>query len=139
MPAVLTIQLGINTPRYASLRSIKQAAAKPIELIGLADLAHRGRRRRIGIAVARAAHVRARQGTRAIDRGQRGRAGAAARAIIREFKERPHERHLVIAEQRRGELRPITLELIGAAQRLRRDGEKSPSPSWPIPRNLPLR
>jgi electron transfer flavoprotein beta subunit len=37
-PAVLTIQLGINTPRYASLRSIKQAAAKPIEVLGLADL-----------------------------------------------------------------------------------------------------
>jgi electron transfer flavoprotein beta subunit len=34
----LTIQLGINTPRYASLRSIKQAAAKPIELLSLADL-----------------------------------------------------------------------------------------------------
>ncbi len=39
LPAVLTIQLGINTPRYASLRAIKQAAAKPIELLGLADLA----------------------------------------------------------------------------------------------------
>lgn len=38
-PAVLTIQAGINTPRYASLRSIKQAAAKPIELRSLADLA----------------------------------------------------------------------------------------------------
>jgi electron transfer flavoprotein beta subunit len=38
-PAVLTIQLGINTPRYASLRSIKQAAAKPIEVLSLADLA----------------------------------------------------------------------------------------------------
>jgi electron transfer flavoprotein beta subunit len=38
-PAVLTIQLGINTPRYASLRSIKQAAAKPIEVKSLADLA----------------------------------------------------------------------------------------------------
>ena len=37
-PAALTIQLGINTPRYASLRSIKQAAAKPIEVLGLADL-----------------------------------------------------------------------------------------------------
>jgi electron transfer flavoprotein beta subunit len=37
-PAVLTVQLGINTPRYASLRSIKQAAAKPIEVLGLADL-----------------------------------------------------------------------------------------------------
>ena len=37
-PAVLSIQLGINTPRYASLRSIKQAAAKPIEVLGLADV-----------------------------------------------------------------------------------------------------
>jgi electron transfer flavoprotein beta subunit len=37
-PAVLTIQLGINTPRYASLRSIKQAAAKPIEVLPLTDL-----------------------------------------------------------------------------------------------------
>jgi electron transfer flavoprotein beta subunit len=38
-PAVLTIQLGINAPRYASLRSIKQAAAKPIEVLTLADVA----------------------------------------------------------------------------------------------------
>jgi electron transfer flavoprotein beta subunit len=38
VPAVLTIQLGINTPRYASLRSIKQAAAKPIEVLSPADL-----------------------------------------------------------------------------------------------------
>ncbi len=30
---------------------------------------------------------------------------------------------LVIAEQRRGELRPVSLELIGAAQNLRRDGD----------------
>jgi electron transfer flavoprotein beta subunit len=37
-PAVLTIQLGINMPRYASLRSIKQAAAKPIEVLCLSDL-----------------------------------------------------------------------------------------------------
>jgi electron transfer flavoprotein beta subunit len=37
-PAVLTIQLGINTPRYASLRSIKQAAAKPIEVLSLTEL-----------------------------------------------------------------------------------------------------
>lgn len=48
-PAVLTIQLGINTPRYASLRSIKQAAAKPIEVLspedlglGAADVGERG-------------------------------------------------------------------------------------------------
>lgn len=37
-PAVLTIQLGINKPRYASLRAIKQAAAKPIEVFGPREL-----------------------------------------------------------------------------------------------------
>ena len=37
-PAVFTIQLGINTPRYASLRAIKQAAAKTIEVLAPADL-----------------------------------------------------------------------------------------------------
>lgn len=37
-PSVLTIQLGINKPRYASLRGIKQAAAKPIEELSLAEL-----------------------------------------------------------------------------------------------------
>jgi electron transfer flavoprotein beta subunit len=37
-PAVLTIQLGINKPRYASLRAIKQAASKPIEALGLGEL-----------------------------------------------------------------------------------------------------
>jgi electron transfer flavoprotein beta subunit len=37
-PAVLTIQLGINKPRYASLRAIKQAAAKPIEVFALEQL-----------------------------------------------------------------------------------------------------
>ncbi len=37
-PAVLTIQLGINEPRYASLRGIKQAKAKPVELLSHADL-----------------------------------------------------------------------------------------------------
>lgn len=37
-PCVLTIQLGINEPRYASLRGIKQAAALPIEELSHADL-----------------------------------------------------------------------------------------------------
>jgi electron transfer flavoprotein beta subunit len=37
-PAVLTIQFGINKPRYASLRGIKQAATKPIEEVSLADI-----------------------------------------------------------------------------------------------------
>jgi len=37
-PAVLTIQLGINTPRYASLRGVKQAKEKPVQEWSLADL-----------------------------------------------------------------------------------------------------
>ena len=37
-PAVLTIQLGINEPRYASLRGIKQAAGKPLDEISHTDL-----------------------------------------------------------------------------------------------------
>lgn len=37
-PAVLTIQLGINEPRYASLRGIKQAAGKPLDEISHSDL-----------------------------------------------------------------------------------------------------
>jgi electron transfer flavoprotein beta subunit len=37
-PAVLTIQLGINQPRYASLRGIKQARNKPIEVLSHTDL-----------------------------------------------------------------------------------------------------
>ena len=37
-PAVLTIQTGANEPRYATLRAIKQAAAKPLDRLGLGDL-----------------------------------------------------------------------------------------------------
>jgi electron transfer flavoprotein beta subunit len=38
MPALLTVQTGINEPRYASLRAIKQARAKPLASIGLPEL-----------------------------------------------------------------------------------------------------
>ena len=37
-PAVLSIQLGINQPRYASLRGIRQARQKPVDELALADL-----------------------------------------------------------------------------------------------------
>ncbi|MFC6905622.1 electron transfer flavoprotein subunit beta/FixA family protein [Halalkalicoccus tibetensis] len=37
-PAVLTIQTGINEPRYASLRGIRQAQSKEIAVKGLAEL-----------------------------------------------------------------------------------------------------
>ena len=38
LPAVLTIQTGINEPRYASLRGIRQAQTKPLEVQTPADL-----------------------------------------------------------------------------------------------------
>ena len=38
LPAVLTIQTGINEPRYASLRGIRQAQRKPLEVRSLEDL-----------------------------------------------------------------------------------------------------
>ena len=38
MPAVLTIQYGINQPRYASLKGIMQAKKKPVDQKKLADL-----------------------------------------------------------------------------------------------------
>ena len=37
-PALLTIQTGINEPRYATLRAIKQAREKPLEVVGLDEL-----------------------------------------------------------------------------------------------------
>ncbi|HSI80644.1 MAG TPA: electron transfer flavoprotein subunit beta/FixA family protein [Solirubrobacterales bacterium] len=37
-PALLTIQTGINEPRYATLRAIKQARDKPLAEVGLGDL-----------------------------------------------------------------------------------------------------
>jgi electron transfer flavoprotein beta subunit len=38
LPAVLTVQTGINEPRYASLRGIRQAQNKPLDVKSLADL-----------------------------------------------------------------------------------------------------
>lgn len=37
-PAVLSIQLGINQPRYASLRGIRAAKQKPVDELELDDL-----------------------------------------------------------------------------------------------------
>jgi electron transfer flavoprotein beta subunit len=38
LPALLTVQTGINEPRYATLRAIKQAGGKPLETLELRDL-----------------------------------------------------------------------------------------------------
>ena len=37
-PALLTVQTGINEPRYATLRAIKQARDKPLEVAALGDV-----------------------------------------------------------------------------------------------------
>jgi electron transfer flavoprotein beta subunit len=37
-PALLTVQTGINQPRYATLRAVKQAREKPLEVTGLEDV-----------------------------------------------------------------------------------------------------
>lgn len=38
VPAVLSIQTGINEPRYASLRGIRQAQSKPLDVVSPADI-----------------------------------------------------------------------------------------------------
>jgi electron transfer flavoprotein beta subunit len=38
LPALLTIQTGINEPRYATLRAIKQAKEKQLDVVGLGDI-----------------------------------------------------------------------------------------------------
>jgi electron transfer flavoprotein beta subunit len=38
LPALLTVQTGINKPRYATLRAIKQAREKPLETVAPAEL-----------------------------------------------------------------------------------------------------
>jgi electron transfer flavoprotein beta subunit len=86
-PAVLTIQLGINTPRYASLRSIKQAAAKPIEMLspadlglGAADVGERGSASRVRrMFVPDKGHAE-------LIEGGAGAQAARLAAIIREYK-----------------------------------------------------
>lgn len=38
LPALLTVQTGINEPRYATLRAIKQAKEKPLDVLSVEDL-----------------------------------------------------------------------------------------------------
>jgi electron transfer flavoprotein beta subunit len=38
LPALLTVQTGLNEPRYVSIMGIKKAAKKPLEVRALADL-----------------------------------------------------------------------------------------------------
>ena len=84
---MLTIQLGINTPRYASLRSIKQAAAKPIEVLSLADVGLAPRRRRRGGSLSRVRRMYIPDKGRAeLIEGDAAQQAARLAEIIREFK-----------------------------------------------------
>lgn len=38
LPALLTVQTGLNEPRYATLRAIKQAKEKPLDVLSVGDL-----------------------------------------------------------------------------------------------------
>ena len=114
-PALLTIQTGINEPRYANLRAIKQAREKPLEVTTPDELgvdsgaiaAAAGSRRR-ELATPSAA-----RGAEMID-GSPAEVAARIVEIVREQDERMSG-VLVVAETRRGELREVSLELISAA------------------------
>jgi electron transfer flavoprotein beta subunit len=58
LPALLTVQAGINTPRHANLRAIKRAPEKPREKLGLAELSF-GADRVLAAAGSRTVAVRA--------------------------------------------------------------------------------
>ncbi len=73
LPALLTIQTGINEPRYANLRAIKQAREKPLERArsGGGRARFRRGRRRGGLAHGHACGARARRGRADARRGRR--------------------------------------------------------------------
>jgi electron transfer flavoprotein beta subunit len=86
LPALLTIQTGINEPRYATLRAIKQARDKPRTVLSLSDVgldaeqvaAATGSRRR------RLAHPKKGEGAQLLD----GSTADVAATIVSIVKER---------------------------------------------------
>lgn len=86
-PSVLTIQLGINKPRYASLRGIKQAAAKPIEEMSLADIGLAADEVGAGSALSRVRRMYVpEKGRASMIEGTPAQQAARLIEIIREFK-----------------------------------------------------
>ena len=75
-PALLTIQTGINQPRYANLRAIKQAEQQEVSCRQRGD-------GRAGHRVAAHVLAAARSGRRAVG-GKRGAGGAADRELLKE-------------------------------------------------------
>jgi electron transfer flavoprotein beta subunit len=86
-PAVLSIQAGINTPRYASLRSIKQAAAKSITVMDLAGLGLGSAEVGVAGSAARVRRMYVPQKSRAaLIEGTVAEQAARIAAIIQEFQ-----------------------------------------------------
>lgn len=86
-PSVLTIQLGINKPRYASLRGIKQAAAKPIEEMSLDDIGLSPADVGAGVALSRVRRMYVpAKGRAAMIEGTPAEQAAKLIEIIKEFK-----------------------------------------------------
>lgn len=84
LPALLTIQTGINSPRYATLRAIKQARDKPYETVTLADLEIDAAEARGGAEVVALAEPEQGSGAEMLD----GNAEAVAARILEIIEER---------------------------------------------------
>ena len=110
LPALLTIQSGINQLRYATLKGIMAAKKKEIKKVAAARRAC-GRRSRSSALYAADAKQADADDRRLAGRGGEGAGAAAARGgegpVI-----------LVVAEQRDGKLNRATWEAIAAAQQL---------------------
>ncbi len=114
LPAVLTIQTGINKLRYATLMGIKKAKTKEIKRLTAAEL-----------GVAATAHCRHRESLRAAEdqadadfRGQRARSGGEAGREA-EVRGAGHMSGvLVIIEQRGGAWNRMSWETLAAGQQL---------------------
>jgi electron transfer flavoprotein beta subunit len=82
-PALLTVQTGINEPRYANLRAIKQARDKPLEVLAPADLGVDDIAALAGAHVAAMARPPKGQGAEILD-GDAGTVAARIASIVKE-------------------------------------------------------
>lgn len=84
LPALLTIQTGINKPRYATLRAIKQARDKPYDTYSMNDLGLDGDTLDRGARVRALHHLEKGQGAEMLD----GEAANIAAKIVQIIGER---------------------------------------------------
>ena len=111
LPAVLTIQSGINQLRYATLKGIMAAKKKEIRKVGGAGRRSRREQKIVSLYVP--------------EKGKKtqmigGSPAEAAKELVRQLREEARVicMILVIAEQRGGKLNRATWETIAAAQQL---------------------